>query len=39
LVKQVEGKLCPFCRAYERVHGCQAHVKKSPSTQQTSSSD
>jgi hypothetical protein len=39
LVKQVEGKLCPFCRAYARVHGYQAHVKKSPSTQQTSSSD
>ncbi len=26
LVQQVEAKLCPFCRAYERVHGRKAHV-------------
>ena len=25
LVKQVEAKLCLFCRAYERVHGRKAH--------------
>jgi hypothetical protein len=25
LVKQVEAKLCPFCRAYERVYGRKAH--------------
>jgi hypothetical protein len=25
LVKRVETKLCPFCRAYERVHGRQSH--------------
>jgi hypothetical protein len=25
LVKQVEAKLCPFCRAYEWVHGRPAH--------------
>lgn len=25
LVKRVEGRLCPFCRAYERVYGQQAH--------------
>jgi hypothetical protein len=25
LVKQVETKLCPFCRAYERVYGRKAH--------------
>lgn len=25
LVKNVEAKLCPFCRAYERVHGRRAH--------------
>jgi len=24
-VKGVEGQICPFCRAYERVHGCKAH--------------
>jgi hypothetical protein len=26
LVRQVEIKLCPFCRAYERVYGRRAHV-------------
>ena len=25
LVKNVEKKLCPFCRAYERVYGRRAH--------------
>jgi hypothetical protein len=25
LVKHVENGLCPFCGAYERVHGRQAH--------------
>jgi hypothetical protein len=24
-VKGVEGHICPFCRAYERVHGRKAH--------------
>lgn len=24
-VKGVEGSVCPFCRAYERVHGRKAH--------------
>jgi len=24
-VSQVEQRLCPFCRAYERVYGRQAH--------------
>ena len=24
-VKTIEGSLCPFCRAYERVHGKKAH--------------
>lgn len=24
-VKSVEGSLCPFCKAYERVHGKKAH--------------
>ena len=27
LVKSVEGKVCPFCQAYERVHGKKAHEK------------
>jgi hypothetical protein len=26
LVKRVEGKVCPFCRAYERLHGRPAHA-------------
>jgi hypothetical protein len=25
LVRRVEGRVCPFCRAYERVHGRKAH--------------
>lgn len=25
LVKTVEGRICPFCQAYERVHGRKAH--------------
>ena len=25
LVKRVESKLCPFCRAYERVYGRKAY--------------
>lgn len=25
LVKRVEGRFCPFCRAYERVYGQKAH--------------
>ena len=25
LVKHVEARLCPFCRAYERVYGRPAH--------------
>jgi hypothetical protein len=29
LVKRVEGRWCPFCRAYERVHGRKAHERKS----------
>jgi hypothetical protein len=24
-VKGIEGSLCPFCRAYERVYGKKAH--------------
>jgi hypothetical protein len=27
LVKQVETKVCPFCRAYERVYGRKAHAE------------
>ncbi|MBN1615537.1 MAG: hypothetical protein JW950_13825 [Deltaproteobacteria bacterium] len=25
VVKNVEGGLCPFCRAYERVYGRRSH--------------
>ncbi len=25
MVQAVEVYLCPFCKAYERVHGCKAH--------------
>ncbi len=25
LVKHVESRFCPFCRAYKRVYGRQAH--------------
>ena len=25
IVKKVEGHICPFCQAYERVHGKKAH--------------
>ena len=25
IVKTVEVNICPFCRAYERVHGKKAH--------------
>jgi hypothetical protein len=25
LVKRVETKICPFCRAYERVYGRKSH--------------
>lgn len=27
-VKGVEGDICPFCKAYERVHGKKAHEKR-----------
>lgn len=26
LVRRVEAKICPFCRAYERVYGRPAHA-------------
>ncbi len=26
LVRRVESRFCPFCRAYERVHGRKAHA-------------
>lgn len=29
VVKHVEAKLCPFCRAYERVYGRKAHLPSS----------
>jgi hypothetical protein len=27
-VKNIETSLCPFCMAYERVHGKKAHEKR-----------
>ena len=30
LVKSLETKVCPFCRAYERVYGRPAHEGTSP---------
>jgi hypothetical protein len=27
-VKGIEQDICPFCRAYERVHGRKAHQQK-----------
>ena len=29
LVRRVEGGVCPFCRAYERVYGRKAHEPRS----------
>ena len=30
-VKAIEGNLCPYCRAYERVYGQKAHESRSRS--------
>jgi len=27
-VKSIESTICPFCKAYERVHGKKAHEKR-----------
>jgi len=27
-VKNIEQDICPFCKAYERVHGKKAHEKR-----------
>lgn len=27
-VRNVEGGICPFCQAYERVHGKKAHERR-----------
>jgi len=27
-VKRIEGDVCPFCQAYERVYGKKAHEKR-----------
>jgi len=32
LVKKVEGKVCPFCRAYKRVTGRDPHAPVAPVT-------
>jgi hypothetical protein len=29
-VKKIEARLCPFCRAYERVYGRKAHEPRTP---------
>jgi hypothetical protein len=31
LVRRVESRFCPFCRAYERVHSRKAHAPIGPS--------
>ncbi|HUT34290.1 MAG TPA: hypothetical protein VNE39_12465 [Planctomycetota bacterium] len=30
LVKRLESRVCPFCRAYERVYGRKAHEPIAP---------
>lgn len=30
LVKKIEARMCPFCRAYERVYGRKAHEGITP---------
>jgi uncharacterized protein CbrC (UPF0167 family) len=30
LVKKVEGSVCPFCRAYEKVYGRKSHEPVNP---------
>ena len=30
LVKKIEARMCPFCRAYERVYGRKAHEPRTP---------
>lgn len=32
-VKSVEADICPFCKAYERVHGKKAHEKREKTCQ------
>jgi hypothetical protein len=32
-VKNVEQDICPFCKAYERVHGRKAHEKREKACQ------
>jgi hypothetical protein len=32
-VKNVEQDICPFCKAYERVHGIKAHEKREKTCQ------
>jgi hypothetical protein len=27
VVRKIEGRVCPFCRAYERVFGRKAHAR------------
>jgi hypothetical protein len=30
LVKKIEARMCPFCRACERVYGRKAHERRPP---------
>jgi uncharacterized protein CbrC (UPF0167 family) len=30
LVQKIEAKVCPFCRAYERVYGRKTHERVTP---------
>jgi hypothetical protein len=32
LVRRIEGRICPFCRAYEKVYGRKAHEAIDPSS-------
>ncbi len=32
-VKRVEGNMCPYCRAYEKVYGRKAHESAADATQ------
>jgi hypothetical protein len=37
LVRNVESRTCPFCRAYERVFGQKAHERREPKSETPSS--
>jgi uncharacterized protein CbrC (UPF0167 family) len=37
LVQRIEGRVCPFCRAYGRVFGRKAHERRAPTPEVPSS--